>query len=102
MVKPHYFKNHRKEEGGLFRTVHLLSIYMPLTNKFLFCYSYVTQNLNISLKYLYINNIQSCLIFKGKELKPKNEMIMRVKRMTIEQGMRAGLSRFPHFHKLEV
>ena len=38
----------------------------------------------------------------GKELKPKNEMIMRVKRMTIEQGMRAGLSRFPHFHKLEV
>jgi hypothetical protein len=39
---------------------------------------------------------------EGKELKPKNEMIMRVKRMTIEQGMRAGLSRFPHFHKLEV
>ncbi|WP_279096675.1 hypothetical protein [Bacteroides acidifaciens] len=24
---------------------------------------------------------------------------MRVRRMTIEQGMRAGLSRFPHFHK---
>ena len=36
---------------------------------FLFCYSYVTQNLNISLKYLYIKNIQSCLIFKGKNVK---------------------------------
>ena len=36
---------------------------------------------------------------EGKELIPKNEMIMRVRRMTIEQGMRAGLSRFPDFHK---
>ena len=36
---------------------------------------------------------------EGKELKSKNEMIMRVRRMTIEQGMGAGLSRFPNFHK---
>ncbi len=26
-------------------------------------------------------------------------MIMRVKKMTIEQGRRAGLNRFPNFHK---
>ena len=24
---------------------------------------------------------------------------MRIKRMTIEQGMRVGISRFPNFHK---
>lgn len=36
---------------------------------------------------------------EGKELKPKNEMIMRVRRMTIEQDMGAGLSHFPNFHK---
>ena len=27
---------------------------------------------------------------------------MRVKRMTIEQGKRVGIDRFPNFHKWEV
>ena len=35
---------------------------------------------------------------KGKELKLK-KMIMRVRKMTIEQGRRAELNRFPNFHK---
>lgn len=34
-----------------------------------------------------------------KNWNPKNRMIMRVKKMTIEQGRRAGLNRFPNFHK---
>lgn len=50
------------------RTVHLLSIYMSLTNKFLFCYSCVTQNLNVRYKYLYIKDIKFILIFEGKEI----------------------------------
>ncbi|MDE7346854.1 MAG: leucine-rich repeat domain-containing protein, partial [Muribaculaceae bacterium] len=51
-------------------------IYMLLTNKFLFCYSCVTQNLNVRYKYLYIKDIKFVLIFKGNKLEE----------LTIEEG----------------
>ncbi len=36
---------------------------------------------------------------KGKKYKLRHFKTMRVKRMTIEEGKRAGISRFPNFHK---
>ena len=62
-------------------------------------FSYL-QNLGIpsALSDLILALSPFCPSQKGKNWTLKTK-IMRIKRMTIEQGMRVGISRFPNFHK---